>query len=42
MKQSTKKLTPNPCWKGYKAVGMKMKGAKKVPNCVPVKPKKKK
>ncbi|NBR10516.1 MAG: hypothetical protein EBT98_12870 [Opitutaceae bacterium] len=25
------------CWKGYVAVGMKEKGGKKVPNCVPVK-----
>ena len=25
------------CWKGYTAVGMKMKNGKKVPNCVPVK-----
>jgi hypothetical protein len=25
-----------PCWKGYKAIGMKMKGGRKVPNCVPV------
>ena len=25
------------CWKGYEAVGMKMKNGKKVPNCVPVK-----
>lgn len=25
------------CWKGYKAVGMKKKGGKMVPNCVPVK-----
>lgn len=25
------------CWKGYAAVGMKMKNGKKVPNCVPVK-----
>lgn len=24
------------CWKGYTAVGMKMKNGKKVPNCVPV------
>jgi hypothetical protein len=24
------------CWKGYKAVGMKTKGNRKVPNCVPV------
>ena len=23
------------CWKGYEAVGMKMKNGKKVPNCVP-------
>jgi hypothetical protein len=23
------------CWTGYTAVGMKMKGGKKVPNCVP-------
>lgn len=28
------------CWKGYTAVGMKMKNGKKVPNCVPVKKKK--
>lgn len=26
----------NPCWKGYTAVGMKTKGGRKVPNCVPV------
>jgi hypothetical protein len=26
----------NPCWKGYKQLGMKKKGAKKVPNCVSV------
>ena len=25
----------NPCWKGYKAYGMKKKGGKTVPNCVP-------
>jgi hypothetical protein len=24
------------CWKGYKAVGVKDKGGRKVPNCVPV------
>jgi hypothetical protein len=33
------KLLPNPtnesCWNGYKQVGMKKKGAKNVPNCVP-------
>jgi len=27
----------DPCWKGYEMVGMKKKGSKKVPNCVPVK-----
>jgi hypothetical protein len=26
-----------PCWKGYEMVGMKKKGGKPVPNCVPVK-----
>jgi hypothetical protein len=25
----------DPCWKNYKQVGMKNKGGKKVPNCVP-------
>lgn len=25
------------CWTGYKQVGMKDKGGKRVPNCVPVK-----
>jgi hypothetical protein len=25
----------NACWKGYTAVGMKDKGGRKVPNCVP-------
>jgi len=24
-----------PCWSGYKMIGMKKKGGKKVPNCVP-------
>ena len=24
------------CWKGYEAIGMKNKGGKKVPNCVPI------
>lgn len=27
----------DPCWKGYEAIGMKTKGGRKVPNCVPVK-----
>jgi len=25
----------DPCWKGYKQIGMKKKKGKKVPNCVP-------
>ena len=25
----------DPCWKGYKQIGMKKKGNKEVPNCVP-------
>jgi hypothetical protein len=25
----------SPCWKGYRQVGMKKKGDKMVPNCVP-------
>lgn len=24
-----------PCWSGYEMIGMKKKGGKKVPNCVP-------
>jgi hypothetical protein len=27
--------TENPCWKGYHPVGVKKKGGKTVPNCVP-------
>ena len=27
----------DPCWDGYKQVGMKTKGGREVPNCVPVK-----
>jgi hypothetical protein len=26
----------NPCWKGYKQIGTKLKGSRKVPNCVKV------
>jgi hypothetical protein len=29
----------DPCWKGYEMVGMKNKGGRKVPNCVPAKKK---
>lgn len=25
----------DPCWKGYRQLGMKMKDGKKVPNCIP-------
>ena len=34
VKEPTGKLK-DACWKGYTAVGMKMKNWKKVPNCVP-------
>jgi hypothetical protein len=30
-------LHEKPCWKGYEMVGMKKKGGKMVPNCVPIK-----
>jgi len=31
------KKSKGPCWSGYQMVGMKSKGVRKVPNCVPVK-----
>jgi hypothetical protein len=31
----TDKKPADPCWEGYKQVGMKIKKGKKVPNCVP-------
>lgn len=34
-----KKVSNNPCWKGYIKLGMKMKKGKKVPDCVPAKKK---
>ena len=34
-------ISPNPCWDGYEPRGHKIKDGKKVPNCVPVKAKKK-
>ena len=34
VKNPTGKLK-DACWTGYTAVGMKMKGGRKVPNCVP-------
>jgi len=27
----------DPCWKGYRQLGMKDKNGKQVPNCVPLK-----
>jgi len=35
--ESTDKQSNDPCWEGYKKVGMKTKNQKKVPNCVTVK-----
>ena len=32
--QARKNVGASTCWKGYKAKGTKMKGGKKVPNCV--------
>ena len=31
------KLFVESCWKGYTAIGVKKKGGRTVPNCVPVK-----
>ncbi len=39
--KTKRKGKKGPCWKGYKMVGMKKKGERKVPNCVPIKNKKK-
>lgn len=33
--KSFKKHLEESCWKGYKAIGVKNKGGRKVPNCVP-------
>ena len=33
LEQASKK-EGDPCWKGYRQVGMKMKGGREVPNCV--------
>ena len=41
-KQIMKSKKKSPCWKGYKMVGLKIKGSRKVPNCVPSKKVKKK
>ena len=37
-----RKKAINACWSGYEAIGFKMKGSKRVPNCVKIKKKKKK
>ena len=34
LKQARKNVGASTCWDGYKAKGTKMKGGKKVPNCV--------
>lgn len=34
------KKSKGPCWSGYEMIGMKSKGGRKVPNCVPVKKRK--
>ena len=33
--KSFKQFVEDPCWPGYKQIGMKKKKGKKVPNCVP-------
>ena len=34
-KKNTAKKKSDPCWKGFKKVGTKTKGGKKVNDCVP-------
>lgn len=34
-KTRSDKNKEDPCWKGYKKLGTKIKGGKKVPDCVP-------
>ena len=34
-KLKEEKQSSDPCWDGYKQIGMKTKKGKKVPNCVP-------
>lgn len=36
LEQMLEEAKKDPCWKGYKQIGMKKKGGKQVPNCVPV------
>ena len=40
MAYKMKRKKKSPCWKGYEMIGMKKKGGRKVPNCVPKKKKK--
>ncbi|WP_301931985.1 hypothetical protein [Ferruginibacter sp.] len=40
-KTKTVKKKDDPCWKGYHQLGTKIKGGKKVPDCVPEAKKKK-
>jgi len=35
--KKAKKMSKNPCWKGYEMIGTKKKKGKEVPNCVPKK-----
>jgi len=35
LKKKYNEAAENPCWDGYKMLGMKDKGGKKVPNCIP-------
>ena len=34
MPKNKKQSLKSACWKGYEAIGFKMKNGKKVPNCV--------
>ena len=36
VQEDSDKRAGDPCWKGYKQVGMKKKDGKEVPNCVPM------
>jgi hypothetical protein len=33
--KSSRKKKKNPCWPGYRQVGLKTKNGRRVPNCVP-------
>ena len=35
VKRTKKKGLDKACWKNFKSIGLKNKGGKKVPNCVP-------